>query len=259
MPAISTLNSATTITDNTASTGTNSGALVILGGAGIAGDLYVGATVSVASTAQSTSTTTGALVVAGGVGIGKDLFVGGNINVSGSINLTGSSNFIDFTATTGTFQKVVITSTETSTSTTTGALVVRGGVGIQKDVWIGGRMYSESVQIADSIIDSTSIMVNTTNAIVVDSYSINEFRSSKYLVQIDDGTGLAANFQLIEILLLVDNAGTVYATEYGTLTSNGGLGEFAADVQGDNILRLYFTPYTASSKTIKVLRTAITV
>ena len=80
---------------------------------------------------------------------------------------------------------------------------------------------------------------------------------SKYLIQIEDGSGISANFETIEILLLVDNAQTVYATEYAVLSSNGELGEFAADVQGDDVVRLYFTPFQASSKILKIFRTGM--
>ena len=86
------------------------------------------------------------------------------------------------------------------------------------------------------------------------------FRSSKYLIQIEEdplSLGDTADFQFIEILLLVNNEGDVFATEYGVLSSNGELGEFAADVQIDNIVRLYFTAYYASNKTLKILRTAM--
>ena len=76
---------------------------------------------------------------------------------------------------------------------------------------------------------------------------------------ITDGTGTGAQFETIEILLLVDNNQTVYATEYAVLSSNGDLGEFAADVQGDNMVRLYFTAYQASSKVLKIFRTGMTV
>jgi hypothetical protein len=60
------------------------------------------------------------------------------------------------------------------------------------------------------------------------------------------------------MLLLIDNNQTVYATEYAVLSSSGELGSFAADVQNDNIVRLYFTAYQASSKTIKIFRTTMT-
>ena len=108
-------------------------------------------------------------------------------------------------------------------------------------------------------MDSGEVLVNNTNTIVVDSYPATQYRSAKYLIQITDGTGLAASFETIEILLLIDNNQTVYATEYAVLSSNGDLGEFAADVQGDDIVRLYFTAYQASSKVLKIFRTGMTV
>ena len=153
---------------------------------------------------------------------------------------------------------VTILSTTSSTSTLTGALLVSGGVSIGGDVWIQGRMNSESVKIMDSVLDSTVMMVNTTATVVVDSYPISQFRSAKYLVQIDEGLGDSAQFEVIEILLLVDNIGTVFATEYGLLTTSGEMGEFAAGLDiVDNNIKLYFTPYQASDKTVKVLRTGM--
>lgn len=125
------------------------------------------------------------------------------------------------------------------------------------DVVTPGRVIAESVQIADSVFDSTSTSTNAVLTVVIDSYSIAQYRTAKYLIQIDEGSALTANFQVIEILLLVDNSGTVYATEYGLLTSNGALGEFTADVQSDNLVRLYFTPNSATIKNIKVLRTGM--
>jgi hypothetical protein len=77
------------------------------------------------------------------------------------------------------------------------------------------------------------------------------------LVQVESGTGYNAAFETIEILLLVDNLGTVYSTEYAILTTNGELGEFSAEVGGDNVVRLYFTPNTPGTTTVRLLRTTI--
>jgi len=231
----------------------------------------------VSTSTNSTSTTSGAVVVTGGVGIGRDLNVGGSITQQGRSILTTSSlgtyvlpgvdiSIVANTSTgvltinnTSTLQSLTvrgattnqalyISNTTTSVSTITGALVVTGGVGI------GGRLNAESIKIADTVFDSTLVSINTTATVVVDTYSVLEFRAAKYLIQIDDDTGPGAKFQVIEILLLVDNIGTVFATEYGVLTTNGELGVFAADVQS-NTVRLYFTPYMASNKVISVMRT----
>lgn len=230
---------------------------------------------------SATSILTGDIVVSGGVGIGGDLWIGGALFSDGQPVLTTATfaesiqdgNDIDIvTVNSGTSTFLVINNISTfqsvtsrgnsttnvvrflnstnSTSTNTGAVLVRGGIGV------GGRVVSESVQIADAIFDSTKTLVNTTNATVVDTFNLTEVRSAKYLIQIDEGTGPGADFELIEILLVADNDGNVWATEYGVVTSNGYLGEFEAEVVG-NVVNLYFTAYSASNKTFKVLRTGI--
>ena len=60
--------------DPTSSTGYSTGALVVVGGAGIALTSYFGQDVKIQGTTASGSTTTGALVVTGGVGIGGSIF-----------------------------------------------------------------------------------------------------------------------------------------------------------------------------------------
>ena len=154
---------------------------------------------------------------------------------------------------------VHITNTTTSTSTTTGEFIVDGGVGIGGDVNVAGQVSAERVKITDAIIDSTLVLVNTTATTVIDSYPFGSYRSAKYLVQIDETGGApTASFQVIEILLLVDNGGTVYATEYGQLSTAGALGDFSAGLDGaDNMVKLYFTPYQTTNKEVVVLRTAL--
>jgi hypothetical protein len=71
----------------TQSTSSGTGALVSLGGLGVAKAASIGETVYALSTVNSTSLTTGALVVSGGAGFAKTIFVGDNINIfkSGSV------------------------------------------------------------------------------------------------------------------------------------------------------------------------------
>jgi len=243
--------------------------------------------ISILNATSATSTTTGALVITGGGAIGGDLWLGGTLYSAGVPVITTSSLISSITAgpdikvetttsylVTGT-TAIIISNTSTlqtvtgrgsstnhivyfdnttnSTSSSTGAVVIAGGLGV------AGRVNSESVQIADAIMDSGKLLVNSTATVVVDEYSGDNYRSSKYLIQIQEGTGASAAFETIEILLMVDNQQTVYATEYAVLTSNGDLGEFAADVQGDNTVRLYFTPYYSTQMTLQIFRTTIKV
>jgi hypothetical protein len=221
------------------------GALIVEGGASIGGDLYLGGTLYSAGSPVLTTSSFGASAQ-DGVDIdiveSTGTLVWNNISTLQSVTSRGSStNFV-----------IRFTNNVESTSTTTGAVVITGGIGV------GKRVTAESLRIADTVFDSTQTLVNTTATTAIDTYSLTQFRSAKYLIQIDEGIGSGADFELREVLLVADNDSQVWATEYGVVTSNGDLGVFAADVVGNNVT-LYFTAYTATSKTIKVLRTGMAV
>jgi hypothetical protein len=114
--------------------------------------------VSLASTTASSSPSTGALVVAGGIGVGGKLYVGGGYDVSGTsvvrgqhridgggyartelhhsgtlhwtIGLAAAGDLIYYMTPFNGAEKIHMTSGAPSSSTTTGALVVTGGVGV---------------------------------------------------------------------------------------------------------------------------------
>lgn len=247
------------VTTSTNATSTNSGAVQIVGGLGVGGDLWIGGTLYSNSQPVITTAT-----------LGASIFGGNDITVTSTG--TTSSTFLRFDNTSTlqtvtnrgytTTNRISVTNSTESTNTTTGAVVVAGGLGV------GKRVNCESLRIADSIFDSTLVTVATTATTLVDSFLSTEFRSAKYFIQISSGggplhTASTATFQAVELILITDNVGTVYATEYG-LVSTGGvsggavLGSFTADLSIiDNTARLYFTPNAATNKTIKVLRTSM--
>jgi hypothetical protein len=125
--------------------------------------------VQINQTTASTTTSTGALVVGGGLGVGGAIFAGDSVTIPNAKNFVvrnaaGSSTgmrmyadssdygYIDCTANTelrlqvGAGTKLSITNTgnvsipatTASTSTSSGALVVSGGVGVAGDVYAGG-------------------------------------------------------------------------------------------------------------------------
>lgn len=247
------------VTTSTNATSTNSGAIQVVGGMGIGGDLWIGGTLYSNSQPVITTAT-----------LGASIFGGNDITVTSTG--TTSSSFLRFDNTSTlqtvtnrgytTTNRINVTNATESTTTNTGALVVSGGIGV------GKRVNCESLRIADSIFDSSLITVADTATTLVDSFLSTEFRSAKYFIQISSGggplhTASTATFQAVELILITDNVGTVYATEYG-LVSTGGvsggavLGSFTADLSIiDNTARLYFTPNSATNKTIKVLRTSM--
>jgi hypothetical protein len=186
----------TNLNATTTSTSTTTGALVVDGGVGIAENLFVGGTGNVTgatdlmstldvhgaatmqstldvtgqtnlnATTTSTSTTTGALVVDGGVGIAENLFIGGTANVTGATDLMSTldvhgaatmQSTLDVTGQTN------LNDTTQSTSTTTGALIVDGGVGIAKNAYVGGAL----VVTGDLTVNGTTTTVNS-NVTTVD-------------------------------------------------------------------------------------------
>jgi len=251
----------------------------------------------VTSSTNSVSTNTGALVIAGGVGIAGDVHIGGVIYSGGvpalttaSFNLTAADGvdidirqatdplsgfdtlIFDNTSTlqtvTGrgaiTSHAITISNATVSTDISTGALIVAGGVGI------GGRVNTESIQIADTVFDSTESFSSNFLPSTIDSYYLSDYRSSKYFIQISEPNinqgGYESRFHAVEIVLTAKNDGTPYMTQYGQITTGGELGTFSAESSGTapNILiSLIFTPNPAgpsehgSLKTIKVLRTAM--
>lgn len=246
---------------------------------------FTAETITINSTTNvSTATTsTGALVVQGGVYIAKDLWVGGQFYVNGAQTITTSTfgntpsdgsdiqivssgtylifnNVSTLQTVTGrgntTTNVVKFLNTTESTSTDSGALLITGGLGV------GKRINSESIQIADTVFDSTKTTVTNTILYTIDSYLLSQYRSAKYFIQIDEGSTSTARFHSAEIMLTASNTGTAHATEYGIITSNGSLGSFSKDVTsvlGNTYVNLYFTPIDTIEKTIKVLRTAMTV
>jgi hypothetical protein len=172
--------STVTIVGTQDSNACTNGALVVNGGVGIAKNLNVCGIVSISNTTQSTSCTTGALVVAGGVGIAKDLFVCGNATITGDAAINGgdltstASNFnllhqsttIGFGYTSQTIyiggisatSTVIINGTQDSTSCSTGAFRVVGGVGIAKNLHVCGNTYlNEYVFLGDALSDEIAL------------------------------------------------------------------------------------------------------
>lgn len=72
------------VSSTTTSTSTTTGAVIVDGGVGIAGQLNVGAQTKVVDTTASTSTTTGAFIVSGGAAVAGDIHVGGSVNITTS-------------------------------------------------------------------------------------------------------------------------------------------------------------------------------
>ena len=80
-------------------------------------------------------------------------------------------------------------------------------------------------------LNSFAVDLETTAAgQIVDSFNTAELRTAKYLIQMSAGS----DFHATEILLIHDGTNT-FTTEYGTIQTNGSLGEFSSELSGGNV------------------------
>jgi hypothetical protein len=274
------------ITSATASTNTSTGALVVLGGVGIGGSLYVGSPSSISGVTINNGVITGNLVgtatTAGFASTSLYSYQSGYATTSGSSGLaitaanvnvvSGSANAshpILFTPAIGSGSGVALSSNPTlaynpssnifsvsglavtagtaSTNKSTGALVVSGGVGIEGDLHARTLVVNSTYDVV-----GTAVTVAGTASTDIYSLSSSTYRSVKYMVQITHGT----DYQVQEILLMHDDTDT-YLTQYAQLLSANDLilATYDADLYSGN-MRLLVTP-TYTNTTFKIYGTAV--
>lgn len=178
----------------TNSTSSTTGALVVNGGVGIGSSLNVGTTANIGTDLKvsgyanlvsgysSTTTSTGALIVTGGVGVSGNINAGGSIS-AGNINanyISGTilGNVVSVITTVGTLGNLNVTGganiggilTDTanisSTSTSTGSIVITGigGLGVGGNVYVGGNI--NSANITSNVISTISAVIGNITASV---------------------------------------------------------------------------------------------
>ena len=127
---------------------TLSSTLGVTGAATLSSTLAVTGVTQVTSAVPASTSSTGALIVTGGVGIGGNLYVGAGLQNTPVGNTTASSGAFTTLSASG---AVTATATTDTSSASTGALVVTGGVGIGKTVWVGEGMVINSTQSAEAL------------------------------------------------------------------------------------------------------------
>ena len=150
--AITSISKTLTLSQGTQSTSTTTGDLIVSGGVGIAKSVYIGGNLTISGTFNGGAVEFGNIKVAqtddntldtksgnlkissaGSVEVIDDLNVAGILSATGNVTLGNATS--DATTVSGT---LAIQSTTNSTSKTTGAVVVSGGVGINNDLHVGG-------------------------------------------------------------------------------------------------------------------------
>ena len=106
--------------------------------------------------------------------------------------------------------------------------------------------------LSDAQYYSNTVTVTTDTQEVVDSFSLSNWRTAKYTVQISE---TSTNYHSTDILLIHDGS-VVHKVEYAVVTTTGELGAFDADINTGSV-RLLFTAASATNKTLKIVRTLI--
>ena len=143
-------NSATTLTANTASTTTGTGTLVVTGGVGVSGQATIN-NISITANTASSSTATGALIVTGGAGIGGDIYAGSIQSTPIGATTRSTGAFTTLAAN----NDVTFTKNVESTTTTSGTLVVTGGVGVSGNINAGGVTSTGTVSLSPASANVT--------------------------------------------------------------------------------------------------------
>jgi hypothetical protein len=235
------------LTDTTQSNATNSGALQVVGGLGVGGNLYVGGTMAAGGAAVWTTATltnnnqlsnganylTSATIGQYGVSAinaGTDTAVSAS---TGSVTIWTTSTFQSITNRGATTTNIVYHLNSTNaTSTNSGALQVSGGVGIGRDLWVGGNTYLAGDLYVDglqTILNSTQIATGD-KTLTLSTSSPNALAASNSGIQIGSTSSPYITWTFDGVNSWVSSAGirstntlTVISTVAATNTSTGAL------------------------------------
>jgi len=163
-----------TIISTNESTNYLTGSLLCCGGCGITKNLNVNGNLKITSTTASNSITNGALVVNGGLGIGGDVNIGTSTSLVTINSLLdckkdihcGLSVYTDSMCpqTNGFGGQLSVIATTESLNAYNGSLITAGGMGIAKNLNVGGN---ENVSGSLSVLATTVSSSTSTGALVV--------------------------------------------------------------------------------------------
>ena len=114
---------------------------------------------------------------------------------------------------------------------------------------------SDSAEIGDYKIDTTSTSTSSTAVATIHSFAAASFRSARYTIQVTNSTD--SSYHTTEVLMVHDGTDANIA-EYGTIFTVDPEATFDADIDSGNV-RLLATPASADSMTFKVICHSITV
>lgn len=122
-----------------------------------------------------------------------------------------------------------------------------GNVNVQGNLSVANSATITNLKVNDFYSNRTPITVTT--GTIVDSFSVNKYRSAKYTMRVNSDDG----YQAVEVLLIHDNANS-YVTIYGSLSTVGtDIIALSTDINSGNV-RLLATTGSANT-TVNLLGT----
>ena len=157
---------AVTVNNSTQSTSTASGALQVIGGVGIGGNLYVGGIVTATNmflNGYQVSTSSALSIQLSGASQGTastiNFGTGTTVSVGANIATVQSADTLQLVTGRGASSSnaISITNSTQSTSTASGALQVVGGVGIGGNLYVGGNITANQITVNYTTITQTIV------------------------------------------------------------------------------------------------------
>ena len=100
---------------------------------------------------------------------------------------------------------------------------------------------------------SNNYSIATTDTSSIDTWNIANYRSSKYIIQVTQGS----NYQVSE-LLVIHNGTNTFLNEYAVVRTNGSLCTFSTDILAGSA-RLLVTMNSAANTSINVLKILVSI
>ena len=220
--------------------------MVVVGNARVTDTLSVGtATIIFDGSTDTLTVGTGATISSAGE-ISASSYVGSGTSITGVIaeGLSGTPDI----------QVDVITA---SSATFTGNVSIAGTL-TYEDVTnvdsIGIVTARSGIEIGGPVILNLNTSTSTTTSTLqsaVDTFSVTDYRSASYQVQITRGTEYH-----VTSLNIVHDGTNVYVSEFGTINTGSVLASFTADINSGSV-RILATPTTTASTVFKMYRNLI--
>ncbi len=190
------------------------------------------AKISILNVTSATSTSTGALTVEGGVGIGGAIYAQGTIYSNGLPVLVAESDTLQSVTGRGntTDRQILITNTASSNSTSSGALIVTGGIAVGENLIVGGyaAITGNATVSSDLTVEGGTVSLNAiANEIISTTGDINIVTTTGKigLRSIPGGLiSLTATNIILDGQTSILSTATSTGTTTGALTVNGGVG-----------------------------------